>query len=94
MAHHKYDALVEIASFYARVETLTPQAQHWVEAHVTLAQVQTWVEGTLEVAPRDISELVTGMLRAGLKISPVGGRMITHRSHFPVDLLVAHVSSN
>ena len=88
------DALVDIAPCCARMWTLTPQAHLWVETHVTVQQVRTWSEGILEVAPYDLTDLLTGMLRAGLYITPVGGWIIKGPSHLQKDVHLAPVSSN
>jgi hypothetical protein len=88
------DALIEISPLYTRILTLTPRAHHWVEMHVTLAQVQTWTEGVLEVAPCDITDLLTDMLRAGLRLAPVCGRMNIRRSHVTQNALVGCLSAN
>ena len=88
------DALIESSPLYTRILTLTPRAHHWVEMHVTLAQVQTWSEGVLEVAPLDLTDLLTGMLRAGLSLAPVCGRMNIRRAHLTQNVLVGCLSAN
>ncbi len=70
MSQPLHDALIEIAEAYARVRTLTPHARHWVEAHVTVAQVRLWCDGVLEVPPHVISDLLPEMLTTGLKLIP------------------------
>lgn len=88
------DALVDIAPCCARMWTLTPQAYLWVETHVTVHQIRTWSEGILEVAPYDITDLLTGMLRAGLYITPVDGWISKGPSHVQKDVHLAPVSTN
>jgi hypothetical protein len=88
------DALVDIAPCCARVWTLTSQAHLWVETHVPVQQVRTWSEGILEVAPYDITDLLTGMLRAGLYITPVGGGIIKDPVYLQKNVQLAHVSTN
>jgi len=88
------DALIEISPVCTRIITLTPRAHHWVEMHVTLTQVQTWTEGVLEVAPLDITDLLTGMLRAGLRLAPVCGRMAIRHTHLTQNALVGCFSTN
>lgn len=74
-----HDAMIEIAEAYARVRTLTPNARHWIEAHVTLAQVRLWCDGVLEVPPHVISDLLLAMLTTGLKLIPETHRRVIHR---------------
>jgi hypothetical protein len=88
------DALVDIAPCCARVWTLTPQAHLWVETHVTVQQVRTWSEGILEVASYDITDLLMGMLRAGLYITPMGGWISKSTSRLQKNVHMAHVSTN
>jgi hypothetical protein len=71
--------MIEIAEAYGRVHTLTPDARHWVEAHVTLAQVRLWCDGVLEVPPHVISDLLLAMLTTGLKLIPESHRRVIHR---------------
>lgn len=79
MSQPLHDALIEIAEAYARVRTLTPHARHWVEAHVTVAQVRLWCDGVLEVPPHVISDLLPEMLTTGLKLIPATHRRVLHR---------------
>jgi hypothetical protein len=80
MTQPQHDAIVDMTDGYAWMRTLTPQARGWVEAHVTLAQVGIWANDILEVSPRSMSDLVTAMLRAGLKLVPASGKMVIHRA--------------
>lgn len=87
-----HDAMIEIAEAYARVRTLTPHARHWVEAHVTLAQVRLWCDGVLEVPPHEISDLLLAMLTTGLKLVPETHRRVIRRNQLTVPHHVLHVS--
>ena len=70
------DAIVEIVSNSAWVRALTPRARDWIEAHVTLSQVQTWANDRLEVPTSIITDLIVAMLTTGLTLMPASGRMI------------------
>ena len=89
-----HDAIIEIDGFLARVQALSPEAQEWIEAHVTLDQVQTWTGNMLEVAPYYIGDLITGMFSDGLKISTTRGWIIEDRAQCGSALFMAHVSRN
>jgi len=78
MSQLVHDAMIEIDEAYARVRTLTPDARRWVEAHVTLAQVQLWCDGVLEVPPHVISDLLLAMLTTGLKLIPETHLRVMH----------------
>jgi hypothetical protein len=80
MAYPLHDAIVEFSGSYARLRALTPPARCWVEAHVTLAQVSLWTNDILEVPPPAMSDLITAMLRAGLKLVPASGKMVIYRT--------------
>lgn len=87
-----HDAMIEIAEAYARVRTLTPHARHWVEAHVTVAQVRLWCDGVLEVPPHVISDLLLAMLTTGLKLVPEAHRRVIHRKQIAAQQYVLRVS--
>lgn len=92
MSRPVHDAMIEIAEAYARVRTLTPDARHWVEAHVTLAQVRLWCDGVLEVPPHVISDLLLAMLTTGLKLIPETHLCVLHRKHLAAPPCLLHVS--
>jgi hypothetical protein len=87
-----HDAMIEIAEAYARVRTLTPDARHWVEAHVTLAQVRLWCDGVLEVPPHVISDLLLAMLTTGLKLIPETHLRVIHRKQIAARQCLLRVS--
>lgn len=92
MSQPLHDAMIEIAEAYARVRTLTPHARHWVEAHVTLAQVRLWCDGILEVPPHVISDLLLAMLTTGLKLIPEAHCRVTHPKQIGARPYVLRVS--
>ena len=66
MDDQDYDALIEIAPTYARIQILSHAAREWIETHVTLGQVHLWDGSILEIAPCHIGALITDMLESGL----------------------------
>jgi hypothetical protein len=94
MHHRNHDAIVEIDCCLARVQALSPEARNWIEAHVTLAQVQTWTGNILEVTPHCIGELITGMFADGLHLSTARDQVIKCRTHCGSDLFMTYMSQN
>lgn len=94
MPDREHDAIVEITSAIARIQTYSRQAQDWIETHVALEQVQTWTGSLLEVAPHYIGDLIAGMLADGLQLASVHGQTIEHRSQSGSVLFMTRVSHN
>jgi len=76
MHNVQHDAIVEMDPTVVRVQALSRTACDWIETHVTLEQVQTWTGSMLEVAGHYASDLVTGMLADGLKVTTARGQML------------------
>ncbi len=94
MIDFRHDAIVDINTFNTCVRTLTPQSRNWVETHVTVGQVDTWVDGILEIALPVSNDLIRDMLKANLRVVPSGGRMIMNCAQLVVDTPAICVSPN
>jgi hypothetical protein len=88
------DAIIEIDPSLARVLVLSPEAQDWIEVHVTLEQVETWTGDILEIAPHYIGDLIAGMLSDGLKISTAHGHSIERRAQCGNMFFMTYMSLN
>jgi hypothetical protein len=88
------DAIIHFTPCNASLRTLTPQARSWIEAHVTLGEVDTWVDGVLEVPLSAGGDLLGAMLRAGLKVMQASGRMMMSRTAIALDPHVCRISLN
>ena len=82
MQHSQPDAIVEMDHAVVRVQALSRTACDWIEAHVTLEQVQTWTGSMLEVAGHYAGDLVTGMLADGLKVATSRGQVLEQHSQY------------
>ncbi len=88
------DASVEINWSRARIHVLSSRARDWIEAHVTLEQVETWTGEVLDVAPHHIGDLIAGMLADGMKIATTHGVAIEERAQWSRAFFLSQVSLN
>ncbi|MDH3598906.1 MAG: hypothetical protein OEU26_04605 [Candidatus Tectomicrobia bacterium] len=88
----QHDAIINLTPFNVCIRTLTPQARHWIESHVTLGDVGTWADGILEIPLPASGDLIGAMLRTDLKVVQASGRMMMSRTEIALDPHVRRIS--